>query len=162
MITRTLIAVIAREFAGCLATDRGNLSFTRQIASSALSRFAKWTGLLAMTAWMILPAPAHGAFEDTGTGARGAALGSNYVSMGDDVLSLMYNPATLARVHEKELTSEYSRLYMGLTDGSNLSQTYFGYGQPIAWAGRSRSAGSSSAWTTSIANVRCRWAMANG
>jgi hypothetical protein len=75
------------------------------------------------------------AFEDNGTGARGTALGSNYVSMGDDVLSLMYNPASLARVHDKEITTEYSKLYTGLSDGSNLSQYYFGYGQPIGWGG---------------------------
>ena len=31
-------------------------------------------------------------------------------------MSLMVNPAALARVHHKELTSEYARLYAGLTD----------------------------------------------
>jgi hypothetical protein len=91
--------------------------------------------LLAICLLSFATPSAHSAFEDTGTGARGTALGSNYVSMGDDVLSLMYNPAELARVHDKELTTEYSRLYMGLSDGSNLSQAYFGYGQPIAWGG---------------------------
>jgi hypothetical protein len=75
------------------------------------------------------------AFEDTGTGARGTALGSNYVVMGDDILSLMYNPATLARVDQKQITTEYSKLYAGLSDGSNLSQYYFGYGQPIEYGG---------------------------
>jgi hypothetical protein len=81
------------------------------------------------------PSSLYAAFEPTGTGARGVALGDNYVVMGDDVLSLMYNPAELARVQDKEITTEYSRLYAGLTDGSNLSQYYFGYGQPIPWGG---------------------------
>src|SRR5688572_30014683 len=77
----------------------------------------------------------HGAFEDKGTGARGTALGDTYVAMGDDILSLAYNPAALARVRRKEITSEYAKLFAGLSDGSNLSQTYLAYGQPVAWGG---------------------------
>jgi hypothetical protein len=79
--------------------------------------------------------PVHAAFEPTGTGARGVALGDNYAAMGDDILSLMYNPAELARVQQKELSTEYSRLYTGLSDGSNLSQYFLGYGQPVQWGG---------------------------
>ena len=77
----------------------------------------------------------YAAFEDTGTGARGTALGDAYVAMGDDLLSLAYNPAALARVNQKELTSEYAKLFAGLSDGSSLSQTYLSYGQPIPWGG---------------------------
>ncbi len=79
--------------------------------------------------------PVHAAFEDKGTGARGTALGDTYVVMGDDVLSLAYNPAALARVRQKEVTSEYAKLFAGLSDGSNLSQTYLAYGQPVSWGG---------------------------
>ena len=80
-------------------------------------------------AWLSIPSlyvavAIFAAFEDTGTGARGTALGDNFVSMSDDATSLMYNPAELARVQQKELASEYSRLYAGLTDGSNLAQYY--------------------------------------
>lgn len=78
---------------------------------------------------------AYAAFEDTGTGSRATALGDAYVAMGDDLLSLAYNPAGLARVHEKEMTTEYAKLFTGLTDGSNISQTYLSYGQPIPWGG---------------------------
>jgi hypothetical protein len=81
------------------------------------------------------PSSLFAAFENTGTGARGAALGDNYAAMGDDVHSLMYNPAALARVQQKEISTEYSRLYTGLSDGSNLSQSFLGYGQPISWGG---------------------------
>ncbi len=77
----------------------------------------------------------NAAFEDKGTGARGTALGDTYVVMGDDILSLAYNPASLARVHQKEMTSEYAKLFGGLTDGSSLGQTYLAYGQPIQWGG---------------------------
>ena len=75
------------------------------------------------------------AFEDTGTGARPTVMGGTYVAAGDDVQSLMYNPAGLAQLHTKEITSEYSRLYTGLTDGSNLGQYFMGYGQPIKYGG---------------------------
>jgi nucleoid-associated protein YgaU len=75
------------------------------------------------------------AFEDTGTGARPTVMGGTYVAAGDDVQSLMYNPAGLAQLHQHELTSEYSRLYAGLTDGSNLGQYFLGYGQPIKYGG---------------------------
>jgi len=78
---------------------------------------------------------AFAAFEDTGTGARPTALGGTYVAIGDDVQSLMYNPAGLAKMDRKEITSEYSRLYMGLSDGSNISQYFFGYGQRISYGG---------------------------
>jgi len=71
------------------------------------------------------------AFEDTGTGARAAGLGGEYVALGDDTLSLMYNPAGLARVKKSELASEYSRLYLGLTDQSNVGQFFVGYSQPV-------------------------------
>jgi hypothetical protein len=81
------------------------------------------------------PSSLHAAFEDTGTGSRATALGDAYVAMGDDLLSLAYNPAALASVKEKELTSEYAKLFTGLSDGSNLSQTYLSYGQPIPWGG---------------------------
>jgi hypothetical protein len=98
---------------------------------------AKWL-MRAFIALGLLSFPAliaQAAFEDTGTGARPTALAGTYASQADDVLSLMYNPAGLARLEEKELTSEYSRLYAGLSDGSNLSQYFLGYGQPIRTGG---------------------------
>ena len=92
--------------------------------------------LIAFTLMASFLAPlSFAAFEDKGTGARATALGDTYVVLGDDVLSLAYNPAGLARVHQKEVTSEYAKLYAGLSDGSNLSQTYLAYGQPISWGG---------------------------
>jgi len=100
--------------------------------------YRKWTiAIVAILYCLLSPfvVQTFAAFENTGTGARGAALGDTYVAVGDDILSLMYNPAGLAQVHTKEVTSEYSRLFTGLTDGSNLSQSYLGYGQPIRWGG---------------------------
>ena len=84
---------------------------------------------------LLLSLPAFAAFEDTGTGARPTAMGGTYVVVGDDVQSLMYNPAGLAQMDRREVTSEYSKLYAGLTDGSNISQYFFGYGQRIKYGG---------------------------
>ncbi|OGR90507.1 MAG: hypothetical protein A2992_07480 [Elusimicrobia bacterium RIFCSPLOWO2_01_FULL_59_12] len=84
---------------------------------------------------LFTPFAVHAAFEDTGTGARPTVMGGTYVAAGDDVQSLMYNPAGLAALRYRELSSEYSRLYTGLTDGSNLGQYFMGYGQPIKWGG---------------------------
>jgi hypothetical protein len=80
-------------------------------------------------------APVWAAFEDTGTGARATALAGGYAAAADDVLSLIYNPAGLANVNRKEITSEYAKLFAGLSDGSNISQTFLAYGQPISYGG---------------------------
>ena len=93
----------------------------------------KWLMVSLITIYYSLftPFAAKAAFEDIGTGARPTVMGGTYVAVGDDVQSLMYNPAGLAQLHMKELASEYSRLYTGLTDGSNIGQYFLGYGQPI-------------------------------
>lgn len=82
-----------------------------------------------------LRSPLYAAFEDKGTGARQTALGDTFVASGNDAYSLMVNPAGLAQLHERMAASEYSKLYAGLSDGSNLSQYYLGYAQPIKWGG---------------------------
>jgi hypothetical protein len=80
-----------------------------------------------------LAVPVFAAFEDVGTGARAAALGNAYTAVGDDTLSLYYNPAGLARLQEGEIATEYSRLYTGLTDGTNLSHYLLAVGVPLSW-----------------------------
>lgn len=100
------------------------------------SRKWKVAGLLLITLCSLLsPSAVFSAFEDKGTGARGTALGDTYVVLADDVLALAYNPASLARVQRKEVTSEYAKLFGGLSDGSNLTQSYLAYGQPVRWGG---------------------------
>src|ERR1019366_791695 len=90
------------------------LSLPMRLKERDGNRKLKITGLILSILYCLLsPFAVFAAFEDIGTGARGTALGSNYVSMGDDVMSLAYNPASLARVQQKEITSEYSRLYAG-------------------------------------------------
>jgi hypothetical protein len=79
--------------------------------------------------------PVFGAFEDVGTGARATALGGAYTALGDDTWSLLYNPAGLARLKQVEIATEYSQLYTGLTDGSNIHQYFVGLGIPLKSSG---------------------------
>ena len=115
--------------------ERLRASIDSRASKLEIRKISFWSGICLLPLLCLLWAPVHGAFEDTGTGSRATALGDAYVAMGDDLLSLAYNPAGLARVHEKEMTTEYAKLFTGLTDGSNISQTYLSYGQPIPWGG---------------------------
>lgn len=128
-MTRYFIDVIARTNILQLLQNkfvRGNLISKVGLAASAFTLKLCIVGLLAMTA-----VPAHAAFEDNGTGARPVALGNAYSALGDDILSLYYNPASLARIQQPEISTEYSRLYTGLSDGSNLGQYLFSAGIPM-------------------------------
>ena len=98
--------------------------------SMDMIRFAIFYLLLTLFA-----APTFAAFEDTGTGARATSLAGAYVALGDDIPSLMYNPASLARISRPEIASEYSRLFTGLSDGSSIGQFFMGYGQPLKVGG---------------------------
>jgi len=106
------------------------------LAAYIVNRKLRVAGLfLAIVYSLLSPSAVFAAFEDKGTGARATALGDTYVALGDDVLSLSYNPAALARVQQKEVTSEYAKLFSGLSDNSNLAQSYLAYAQPISWGG---------------------------
>lgn len=110
---------------------------SQQVKANGLPSLKGWLFLMAFVLSLVpMTVPtAYAAFEDIGTGARPTAMGGAYVSAGDDSLSLFYNPAGLAQLHQKEISSEYSKLFSGLSDGSNLSQTYLGYAQPVRWGG---------------------------
>ncbi len=75
------------------------------------------------------------AFLDTGATARIAALGGTFVAMADDASALMGNPAGLACVSRPEIITDYSRLYAGLSDDSQISHYYVGGAMPLAMGG---------------------------
>lgn len=79
---------------------------------------------------LMCPQTTKAAFEDNGTGSRPTALGNAYTALGDDILSLYYNPATLVRMAQPEVATEYSRLYAGLSDGSKIGQYMLSAGIP--------------------------------
>ena len=85
--------------------------------------------VLAM-AWYSSPAMA--AFEDVGVGARATGLGGAVTAAADDVYAIYHNPAGLATVDRPELGTTYSRLLTGLSDNSNLQNSFIGYAHPLS------------------------------
>jgi tetratricopeptide (TPR) repeat protein len=77
------------------------------------------------------PKGAMAAYEDVGVGARVSGLGQAYTAVADDVYSVYYNPAGLATLDRPEFGTTYSKLLMGLSDGSNPSNSFLAYAHPI-------------------------------
>ncbi len=95
---------------------------------------ALWRGRLLWTAALIAgsAAPALGAFEDLGAGARAPGMGGAFVPIADDVYTIYYNVAGLGLLERPELGTSYSLLFPGLQDGSNLGASFVGWAQPLA------------------------------
>jgi tetratricopeptide (TPR) repeat protein len=76
-------------------------------------------------------APAMAAYEDVGVGARATGLGGAVTATADDVYAIHHNPAGLATIDRPELGTTYSRLLTGLSDNSNLQNSFIGYAHPL-------------------------------
>lgn len=74
---------------------------------------------------------AMAAYVDVGVGARVSGLGNAYTAVADDVYSVYYNPAGLATIDRPEIGTSYAKLLTGLSDGSNLSNSFIAYAHPI-------------------------------
>ena len=85
----------------------------------------------ALAALLVLPPSLRAAYDDVGVGARVTGLGRAYTAVSDDVYSIYYNPAGLATLDRKEFGTTYSRLLTGLSDGSNLQNSFLGYAHPL-------------------------------
>jgi len=81
--------------------------------------------------WLAGFARLNAAFEETSVSGRAAGLGGIYVSACDDASSIYHNPAGLAFMDRAEFTAQYSRLYIGLSDNSNLGYSFLGVAQPL-------------------------------
>ncbi|MFA5140220.1 MAG: type IX secretion system membrane protein PorP/SprF [Elusimicrobiota bacterium] len=75
--------------------------------------------------------PALAGFEDLGAGARPMGMGNAFTALADDVSAVHFNPAGLARLSRPELSAGYSRLYMGLSDGSDIGHGFLAYAHPL-------------------------------
>ncbi|MBI4375001.1 MAG: hypothetical protein HY549_00985 [Elusimicrobia bacterium] len=78
-----------------------------------------------------LAGQAFAAFEDLGAGARAPGLGGAFTALADDSYAPFYNPAGLAQLQRSQFSASYSRLYMGLSDGSDLGLSQFAYAHPL-------------------------------
>jgi tetratricopeptide (TPR) repeat protein len=76
-------------------------------------------------------APARAAYDDLGTSARVSGMSNAYTAVADDVYAIYYNPAGLALVDRPEVATTYSMIVTGLSDGSNVQNSFIGYAQPI-------------------------------
>src|SRR5437867_2715198 len=84
---------------------------------------------------LLNPLSTFAAFLDTPATARLAALGGSAIAMADDAAALTINPAGLGTLRQTEVVSDYSRLYAGLSDGSQISQYYLGGAVPLGFGG---------------------------
>lgn len=80
---------------------------------------------------LALAGPARAAFEDTGAGARAPAMGDAFTALADDAYAIHYNPAGLAQLERPQLGAAYSRLYQGLSDGSEIGTSQLAYAHPL-------------------------------
>ncbi|MBI5245831.1 MAG: type IX secretion system membrane protein PorP/SprF [Elusimicrobia bacterium] len=87
-------------------------------------------GLIAVSV-LLFAAAAHASFEENGAGARAPGLGDAFTALADDVYALHYNPAGLAQIDRPQLGLAYSKLYVGLSDGSDMGSSQFVYAQPL-------------------------------
>ena len=83
----------------------------------------------------VLMSPVNASFEPLGVGPRAIGLSNAYTAIGDDVYSIYYNPAGISRLQRAEFASYFGTMYRGLTDNSNLSQVFVGFGQPMGSLG---------------------------
>jgi tetratricopeptide (TPR) repeat protein len=79
----------------------------------------------------LAPLSARAAYDDVGTSARVTGMGMAYTAVADDAYSIYYNPAGLATLDRPEFASSYSRLLTGLSDGSNLQNSFLAYEHPL-------------------------------
>jgi hypothetical protein len=101
-------------------------SYSRNMARRARA------GLALLLAASLIPLPARAAYDDVGVSARVTGLGHAYTAVADDVYATYYNPAGLATLDRKEFGTTYSRLLTGLSDGSNIQNSFFAYAHPLA------------------------------
>ncbi len=87
--------------------------------------------LIAFLAALAGPPPARAAFEDLGVSARALGMGNAFTAVADDVYDIYYNPAGLATLDQPQLGVSYSKLFPGLTDNSNLQNSFVGYENPL-------------------------------
>ncbi len=82
---------------------------------------------LTMLALLFLCGESSGMFEDKEAGARPLGMGGAFSAVSDDLNSLWWNPAGLARLERKAFTSMDSKLF-GLEE---LKYNSLGYGQAL-------------------------------
>ena len=92
--------------------------------SRALSRFFATFSLLLV---LYFPYPSEGAFRDSFLGAKSVAMGGACVALADDADGALVNPAGISIIRGQQIVATMAALYVGLSDGSAISQNIVGY-----------------------------------
>lgn len=87
--------------------------------------------VLAAALLTALAATAEAAFAPLGSGARAPGMGDAFTAIADDLYAVYYNPAGLAQLERPQFSAAYSRLYLGLSDGSDLGVSQLVYAHPL-------------------------------
>lgn len=64
-------------------------------------------------------------------GVRPAGMGGAFVAVSDDSNAMAYNPAGLAQIAQNEFRFEHTKLFVGLDENSDISDTSINYVQPL-------------------------------
>jgi hypothetical protein len=91
---------------------------------------------LAMVSFFAVSSPLFCSFEPLPIGGRAAGMGEATSAIVDDVFSVYYNPAGVLQMNRPEIGTYYSQIYPGLTDNSQISRMFLGYGQPVGEHGK--------------------------
>jgi len=92
--------------------------------------------ILLVFLFLTAPAVLYADYEDIGTGARAQGMGNAFTALADDSLAVYYNPGGLGYLRRGQVAFDYSRLYMGLDDGSNISRSFISAAFPLKMTGK--------------------------
>src|SRR3569832_150921 len=113
------------KLAGSLGAAASRRAYSRSRARRPRAVLAAFLGS------SLLSGRARAAYDDVGTSARVTGMGMAYTAVADDAYTVYYNPAGLATLDRPEFASTYSRLLTGLSDGSNIQNSFLAYEHPL-------------------------------
>lgn len=78
-----------------------------------------------------LPLTTYGSYEDNSGGARMRGLGGAFVSIADDSETVFIQPAGTLNIKQPQLSATYGKLFVGLSDGSEIADSSFALIYPV-------------------------------
>ncbi|MBU2528468.1 tetratricopeptide repeat protein [bacterium] len=94
--------------------------------------------IIALTALLLFmlaaTARVFASFEDLGAGARAAGMANAFTAIADDAYAVYYNPAGLAGLRNPEAASSMGKMFMNLSDNSDIGDTNLMMAYPLKFA----------------------------